>query len=112
MKVLVVSLVLLVTLSACAHKKKNCADKESCNKPKTAEVQNIEAVKAAFDGHCPMGLCLKKKVKGDNQYKVDYKGQVYLFSSAEARDKFLSKIDSNIKKANQEWAKFSADKLR
>lgn len=111
MKILL-SLFLLVTLSACAHKKKCCANKESCNKPKTTEVQKVEEVRAAFDGYCPMGLCLKKKVKGDSQYKVDYKGQVYFFSSAEARDKFVSKMDANIKKANQEWTKVGSDKLR
>lgn len=104
MKILV-SLFLLLSFGACAHKK-HCADKTSC--------QKTEAVKekVAFDGHCAMGLCNKKLVKGDSQYKLEYKGVVYYFSSAQARDTFVAKVDENIKAANGHWETSAADRAK
>jgi YHS domain-containing protein len=97
---LIVSTLLLLTLGACAsyHQKPNEAAQAA---PVAAEVKNP----AAYNGHCPMGLCLKKMVKGDEKYDVEYKGKRYIFSSPEARDKFVSNIDANIKKANNHWAR-------
>jgi YHS domain-containing protein len=87
---------MLLGLGACAHKN-NCSDKSAYSK-KTEVKENV-----AFDGHCPMGLCLKQVVKGEKQHRVEYKGKIYYFSSAEAKDKFLAKIDDNIEKANTHW---------
>ena len=107
---IILSLFLLVTLGACAHKKKcsdkaSCAKEESCNKSEAKEA-------VAYGGLCANGLCKKLEVKGDEKFKVDYKGKCYLFSSAEARDNFLAKIEENIKKADAHWEKVSADRVR
>jgi len=104
MKVLL-CLVMLFGLGACAHKK-NCPDKSACSK-KSEVKENI-----AFDGHCPMGLCLKKVVKGEKQHRVEYKEKVYYFSSAEAKNKFLANIDDNIKKANTHWGNQPMNRVR
>ena len=107
MKFVVFSL-LLLTFGACASKQAEVSPAAT-----TAQVEQA-AVKseAAYGGNCGMGLCLKKKVKGDEKFSVDYKGKHYIFSSAEARDNFVSKIDANIKKADAEWARNSgADKM-
>jgi len=103
MKILV-SLFLLISLGACAHKK-HCEDKASCQKTEVKE-------KVAFDGNCPMGLCHKKLVKGDSKHKVEYKGQSYYFSTAEAKDTFMAKIDENIKTANKQWETLGADRVK
>ena len=100
-----VCLLMLISFGACAHKK-NCGDKDSCSKKEVVQEQ------AAFDGHCPMGLCNKKMVKGDSQYNLNYKGEVYHFSSAEARDTFAAKIDENIKAANRSWETLGADRVK
>lgn len=68
-----------------------------------ASAAETKTIKPAFGGHCAMGLCAKKKVMGDEKYSVEYKGERYLFSSAEARDKFLSNIDKNIELARNEF---------
>ena len=98
-------LVMLFGFGACAHKK-SCSDKSSCTK-KTEVKEDV-----AFAGHCPMGLCLKKVVKGEKEHRVEYKGKVYYFSSAEAKDKFLTKIDDNIKKANAQWDSPAMNRVR
>ena len=59
-----------------------------------------------------MGMCEKKKVLGNDQYKVDYKGKCYFFSSAEARDRFLSKIEQNIQKADAQWEMIGQGRIR
>ena len=103
MKILVLT-ALVLTLGACASQREES---------KPAEQAAAVVTPAAYEGHCPMGLCLKKSVKGDERYSVDYKGQHYIFSSPEARDNFISRIDNNIKKANKEWAaNTSADRVR
>lgn len=101
---LLMCLVLMLGFSGCAHKKQY--DKSDSSK-KTVVNEDV-----AFDGHCPMGLCLKKIVKGDKQHRVEYKGKVYYFSSAEAKDKFLSKVDDNIKKANAHWDNQAMNRVR
>lgn len=104
MKILLV-LLLLVTFGSCAHKK-NCSDNSSCQK---AEVKPA----VCYDGYCPMGLSKKLKVKGDHRYYLEYKGKHYIFSSAEARDTFMSKIDHHIKKADTYWEMMEgSDRLR
>jgi YHS domain-containing protein len=105
MKVLV-CLLMFISFGACSHKK-HCGDKASCQKTEAVKVQQ-----AAFDGNCAMGLCHKKLVKGDSKYQLEYKGQLYYFSSAEAKDKFLTKIDENIKDANRSWETLGADRVR
>ncbi|MBA2405413.1 MAG: YHS domain-containing protein [Bdellovibrionales bacterium] len=104
MKILM-GLLMLVSIGACSHKK-NCGDKSSCHK---SEVKQQEA---AYGGNCAMGLCHKKVVKGDSKHNVEYKGKVYHFSSAEAKDNFLAKIDENIKEADKQWAQLGADRVR
>lgn len=101
---LLLCLVLLFGFSACAHKK-SC-DKPACSKK--AEVKED----VAFDGNCPMGLCMKKVVKGEKQHRVEYKGKIYYFSTAEAKDQFLSNIDDNIKKANTQWRNQAINRVR
>lgn len=102
---LVLLCLLLLTIGACASKQAPEAAPAT-----TAQVEQA-AVKseAAYGGHCGMGLCLKKNVKGDEKFSVDYKGKHYIFSTAEARDNFVSKIDANIKKADAEWATHAAN---
>jgi YHS domain-containing protein len=101
---LLLCLALMFGFSACAHKK-SC-DKPACSK-KTEVKEDV-----AFGGHCPMGLCLKKVVKGEKQHRVEYKGKIYYFSTAEAKDKFLANIDNNIKKANAEWDNQGMGRIR
>lgn len=96
----ILSLVLLSTLAvaqAATAPEKNSSEK------KAAEVQEAE-----FGGHCPMGLCLKKRVKGDEKFPLDYKGKHYVFSSEEARNNFKKDIDKNIQTANSEWSGMGA----
>lgn len=100
MKALII-LVLLVTISACSHKKM-CHENSSCHKQDSCKKPEVKSA-VTYDGHCPMGLTKKQKVKGDHQYKIEYKGKQYIFSSAEARDSFMSKIDEHIKKADAHW---------
>lgn len=104
MKVLM-CLVMLLGLGACAHKE-GCSDKSACSKK--TEVKEI----VAFEGNCPMGLCYKKFVKGDKSHRVEYKNKVYYFSSEEAKDKFLSNIEGNIKKANVYWENQAMNRTR
>lgn len=66
----------------------------------------------SYGGLCANGLCKKKEVKGDPKYMVDYKGRCYIFSSAEAKDNFLSAIDENIKKADAHWMQIGAERVR
>ncbi len=99
------SLCLLLNFAACSHKKM-CADKSSCAKTESCSKTVKPAL--AYDGHCPMGLTNKAKVKGDHQYKLEYKGKHYVFSSTEARDSFMSKIDDHIKKADAQWESLEA----
>lgn len=111
MKTLIV-LVLLVTIGACSHRN-NCHESSSCHKTGSCTKQDAKSV-VTYDGHCPMGLTKKQKVKGDHQYKVEYKGKLYIFSSADARDTFMSKIDEHIKKADAHWEESmdAADRVR
>lgn len=91
---LVLGFLLIFTFAACtSHHPGSEAEKEA----------KIAAIKPAYEGHCAMGLCRKKRVPGEANYSVMYKGNKYLFSSEEARDTFLSDIDKNIKNANREW---------
>ncbi len=93
-----VMLVFLLTLGACASHQQNGQTVEAA--PVVVPVKK----EAAYNGNCPMGLCLKKMVKGDDKYELEYKGNRYIFSSSEARDKFVSNIEANIKKADAHWA--------
>lgn len=104
---LIVCTLLLLTLGACASYQDKA--NETAQAAPAAEVKQAEA---AYNGHCPMGLCLKKMVKGDEKYDVEYKGKRYIFSSPEARDKFLSNIDKNIKAADQHWAKNAGERAQ
>lgn len=99
-------LLLLVTLTGCATEQQNIQKKAD-----KAEASESTSTTAAYGGKCAMSLCHKKDVQGDPRYNVEYKGQKYLFSSEEARDKFLLDIEGNIKKADQHWGTF-ADKSK
>lgn len=102
------SLIVLLTLTSCAcsHKNKQASTEEGyCTK-------SDSKVAVAYGGLCANGLCKKKEVKGDPQYMVDYKGRCYIFSSAEAKDNFLSAIDANIKKADAHWEQIGAERVR
>jgi YHS domain-containing protein len=90
---------MLVIFSSCASNRKP----EDAVTAKEAAKEEAVAQKAEYDGNCPMGLCLRKKVKGNEKYNLDYKGKHYVFSSQEAKDKFITKLDENIKKADLEW---------
>ena len=106
-------LCLLVSMafSSCAHQKK-CDESSPCQKEGSYKKAETETT-FAYDGHCPMGLTKKLKVKGNPKYRVEYKGKNYLFSSPEARDSFLSKIDHHIKKADNHWESGDAvDRVR
>lgn len=107
----ILGLFLFISLTACAHKK-NCYDKSSCGKQESCSKPEVKPT-ASYAGHCPMGLTQKKKIQGNHQYSVDYKGKHYIFSSPEARDVFMSKIDVHIKKADAHWETIeSADRIR
>lgn len=97
-------LVLLLTFAACASK-----EQKPVASPVVTETEKIDKKNVAYGGNCGMGLCLKKRVKGDTKYGVDYKGKTYLFSSAEARDKFVSNMDRNIELANKHWSALGAE---
>jgi YHS domain-containing protein len=104
------ALFVLITLSACSHRQ-SCNGKTSCTKDESCS--KVEAKQAvAYDGHCAMGMCEKKKVLGSGQYKVDYKGKCYFFSSAEARDRFISKIEQNIQKSDAQWEMIGQGRAR
>lgn len=97
--------VALIVLGACASHQND--------QPKAVVAQEEVAKKEiAYDGHCAMGLCLKKKVKGDAKYTLEHKDKIYHFSSAEARDKFAANLEENIKMANSQWQMMSAEKVR
>ena len=105
---IIFALFALIILSACSHRQSSDA-KTSCTKD-CSKVEVKQAV--AYDGHCAMGMCEKKKVVGTAQYKVDYKGKCYFFSSAEARDSFLAKIEQNIQKADAHWEMIGQGRIR
>lgn len=110
MKILLV-LIVLVTLGACSHKKM-CSDSSSCHKEDSCKKSEVKPV-VCYDGYCPMGLTKKLKVKGDPRYNLEYKGKHYIFSSAEARDTFMSKIDHHLQKAHTHWEMLEGtDRLR
>lgn len=100
-------MVLLLTFSACANREHSGS---------TPIVNTTKETKkdVAYGGHCGMGLCLKKKVKGIEKYSLDYKGKTYLFSSEEAKAKFIKDIDKNIQIANKQYSRMEigADKTR
>ena len=110
MKIILI-LFLLISLTACAHKK-NCQDKSSCGNQESYSKSEVKPT-VSYGGHCPMGLTQKMKIQGNHQYRIDYKGKHYIFSSPEARDVFMSKIDHHIKKADAHWETIeSADRIR
>jgi YHS domain-containing protein len=88
----------------------SCANRREHNPATQSPV--VTSAPAEYNGQCAMGMCLKKNVVGTEKYSVDYKGKHYIFSSEEARDKFLSNIDANIKRANKQWEMSSADRKR
>lgn len=94
MKIFVLCLCLL-TLGACANQRG-----VDTKKAQTAAVES----EAEYGGKCAMSMCKKSDKAGDERYSVDYRGKHYIFSSPEARDNFVSEIDSNIKKADEQWA--------
>ena len=99
-----IAVLFLLALGACASRQ-----------PKpvvAAPTPTVKKVEAAYGGNCGMGLCHKKMVKGDEKYSTDYKGQHYIFSSQEAKDKFMKNIDANIALANKAWESALADKLK
>ena len=98
------SLVILLSIGGCANREDKTVQPTTANA--TAEKSEV-----AFGGHCAMGLCLKKKVKGDPKYSVDYKGKTYLFSSEEAKQNFLKDVDGNIAKANKQFTALGADRV-
>ncbi len=79
------------------------APEENSSEKKAAQVTTAE-----YGGHCPMGLCLKKRVKGDEKFPLDYKGKHYIFSSEQARENFKKDIDKNIELANSQWSGMGA----
>lgn len=98
---MILSLVMLLTFGACANREHQPKAPEV---PKASVESTSEAKKeVAYGGNCGMGLCHKKMVKGDPQYNFEYKGKIYHFSSAKAREQFIAKIDENIKKADKQW---------
>jgi hypothetical protein len=110
MKILL-ALLMVVTFSACAHKKM-CSDSSSCQKQESCK-KTVVKPEVCYNGYCPMGLTKKLKVKGDHRYNLEYKGKHYIFSSPEARDSFMSKIDHHIKKADTHWEMIEgSDRLR
>ena len=56
-----------------------------------------------FDGHCPNGLCLKKMVKGQPDFKLEIGNKIYHFSSQKALDQFKIDLEANLKKAENHW---------
>lgn len=84
----------LFAVSCASHHPGSEAEKEA----------QLAALGPAYGGNCAMGMCKKKVVPGKLKYKVDYRGNRYVFSSEEARDTFLSDLDKNIATANAEWA--------
>jgi hypothetical protein len=81
-------LLLLLAMGACSHKKM-CHEGSSCHKQESYKKPEQKAL-VSYDGHCPMGLTKKQKVKAHHQYKVEYKGKHYVYSLPEARDTFMS----------------------
>lgn len=92
--VLSLCLLSLFAISCASHHPGSAAEKEA----------KLAALEPAYGGNCAMGMCKKKTVPGKLKYKVDYRGNRYLFSSEEARDTFLADLDRNIDRANTEWA--------
>jgi YHS domain-containing protein len=106
---LLLSLVLLLSFGACSSHENKSTTPEV---PETA-VKTTEAKKeVAYGGHCGMGLCHKKTVKGNPEYNFEYKGKIYHFSSAKAREQFIKDIDANIAKADKHWENLNADSKR
>jgi YHS domain-containing protein len=103
MKVLLCLIVLLAIGGCASHEKPVDVSTAGTSESKT---------EVAFDGHCGMSLCQKKIVKGDPKYAIQYKGKTYHFSSAEARDQFMSKIDTHIEMANNHWTAMGADRSK
>ena len=107
----ILCLFLFISLSACAHKK-NCHDMSSCGKQESCSKPEVKPT-VSYGGHCPMGLAKKMKIQGNHEYRIDYKGKHYIFSSPEARDVFMSKIDHHINKADAHWETIeSADRIK
>ncbi len=97
---LILSLALLFTVSLAFAA---TAPEKNSSENKAAEVKEAE-----YGGHCPMGLCLKKRVKGDEKFSLDYKGKHYIFSSEESRANFKKDMDKNIETANSQWSGMGA----
>jgi len=92
------ALSLLLVLTGCAQERLR----------QQAEVHEAEVKKetkaAEFDGHCGLNLCLKKNmVKCDPNVTLEYKGKNYCFVDTDARDKFIEKIEYNLRSANEQW---------
>lgn len=101
MKILFSLLTALFLITACSHKE-SCKD-GSCGK-KGEDVKTTDRV-PEFDGHCAMGVCLKKeRIPCDPKIVTEYKGKAYCFSSDAARDAFLKDIEKNTARAHEQWA--------
>jgi YHS domain-containing protein len=98
---LVLFLLFTLVLGSCASEQERI--QKTADKAEMSKGANL-----AYGGNCAMGMCHKKVHPGNAKHSVDYKGKRYLFTSDDARDKFISDIENNIKNADKEWASAAA----
>ncbi|WP_437201820.1 YHS domain-containing protein [Planctomicrobium sp. SH664] len=55
-----------------------------------SQFTNTGKAQLMIEGYCPVTLNKERKwIKGDSQFKSEFKGQLYHFTSAQSRDEFL-----------------------
>ena len=57
-----------------------------------------------YDGYCATAAAMGQKMKSDPEIFTEYKGSLYLFSSADAKQMFEKDADAIIEKADKAFA--------
>lgn len=107
------TLVLLLGLFASCSSKKAENNGQSEVAP-AVQTENSESKSAPeFGGYCTWNLCTKrKKIKGDEKYKLVHEGKIYYFENEKCMKRFQKDIKGNMMKAHSRWQQLERMSLK
>lgn len=110
MKKNIMTLLLTLFISSCAHNHGCRGNHDDCNHSSSSGNHscddNCQHDEAMYDMHCAYSMSEGNYgMKGNRDYHWNHNGKMYYFSSEENKNKFMKDKSKNIEKANIHWEK-------
>lgn len=110
MNKIIITLLLSLFISSCAHNHGWWGNHDNCNHSSCSGHhscdENCNYDEAMYDMHCAYSMSEGNyDMKGKRNYHWNHNGKMYYFSSEENKKKFMENTNKNIEKANRNWNK-------